>query len=106
MIEVFQDDNFTLEFENIEGNFEAGSYFCGIVTNKPKNDTSGIPPLEVWSILTGTTNKIVVDLSAKNLTPSKKYAPFKWFVRLTIKNSDDEQVTVFQEELYVKELFK
>ena len=105
MIEVFQGDNFTLEFENTEGNFEPGSYLCKIVTDKPKENTSGLPPVEVWNILTGTTNKISVDFSAEGLTPSKKYAPFKWFVRLTIKNSDDEQVTVFQEELYVKELF-
>lgn len=105
MIEVFQGDNFTLEFENIEGNFSSGSYFCDIVTDKPKSTESGVPPIEVWDTLP-TSNKIVVDLSAKNLTPSKKYAPFKWFIRLTIKDNKDKQVTVFQEELYVKELFK
>lgn len=105
MIEVFQGDDFTLEFENVEGNFEAGSFLCKIVTNKPTGDTSGIPPADVWEILTGTTNKISVNLSTGSRNPSKKYAPYKWFVRLTIKNSDNEQVTVFQEELYIKELY-
>jgi hypothetical protein len=101
MIEVFQGDDFTLEFEMTDGIFpNDGSYLCAIVNDMPKQT----PNFEVFDLIPSNTNKIKVNLSAKNLTPSKKYAPFKWYIRFTLRDNNLKQTTVLQEELYVKEL--
>lgn len=103
MIEVFQGDNFTLEFEMTDGFFpNNGKWFCQIVDNKPEQT----PPIELWESISGTNiNKITVDLSAGERTPSRDYVPYKWYIRFTLLDANNKQTTVLQEELNIKEIY-
>ena len=102
MIEVFQGDVFDVEVIFEEPLKEPIYIVCDIVDNENKG--RGFDKFELVKI---TSTSFIKTLSAKNLKPSKKFAPYKHYIRIAIKDEyGEKESTVYQEELFVKEIYK
>lgn len=101
MIEVFRNDVFDVEI--LFGEPCDNMYIlCSIVDDKYEGDV-----LDRFEFLKGGSTSFVKTLSAKDLTPSKNFAPHKHYIRVAIKELESEkESTIYQEELYVKEIYQ
>lgn len=101
MIEVFQGDDFDVEILFGEPLKEETGIFCAVVNNKDRGAT-----IEPFSYAEAGSTSFVKTLSAGTLTPSKDFAPYKYYIRVAIKDEEGKQSTVYQEELFVKKTYR
>lgn len=100
MIEVFHGDDFDVEIlfgEPLENDIQV---FCEIVNNKDRGMF-----FDPFFVVKAGSTSFTRTLSTKELTPSKDFAPYKYYIRVAIKDEEEKQSTVYQEELFVNKTY-